>query len=146
MPTYRSDAHENDDRTVVYYDGECVMCNAFVRFLAGRELPDGLRFSTQTTEAFAQLLRARPSLAEIDSVVVARYAGGRLARVEVKSSAVAGVLRDLGGPWRYAAALIGAVPVLPDLVYDLVARFRPKAASGTCPVPPASIRRRMIYA
>ena len=121
------------------------MCDGFVSYLAKRKLPEHFRFSTQTTDAFRQLVAAHPDLAELDSVVVTIDEPGESRRVLAKAEAITSVLAQLGPFGKMLNGLRIAVPLLPNLIYDLVAYLRPKAAPGTCPVPPAEIRRRMVY-
>jgi predicted DCC family thiol-disulfide oxidoreductase YuxK len=127
----------------IFYDGACGLCHAVVRFVLRRDANGELfRFAPLQGETFGrEVVKAnRPVLP--DSVVVKTVEGHLL----VRSEAIVFVLRQLGRPWRVAAAVIGLVPsrVL-DLAYRAVARWRnrlfPRPA-GLCPVVPEHWRSR----
>ncbi|MYF04658.1 MAG: DUF393 domain-containing protein, partial [Holophagales bacterium] len=54
-------------RAIVYYDGDCALCNWSVARCQSRGVPPGVRFAPQDGESFARLTAARPELAELDS-------------------------------------------------------------------------------
>ena len=63
-------AERRPPRAIVYYDGDCALCNWSVARCLARGVPPGVRFAPQDGEAFAGLTAVRPDLAELDSMVL----------------------------------------------------------------------------
>ena len=119
------------------------MCNGFVAFLAERDLPEDVRFATQDSEAYRELVTAHPPLAELDTVVVhERYAHDYA--VYTKAEAVTRVLDRLGGIYPAVGRVRALLPGVANFVYDAVAARRPKYDDDACPVPPPAVRERLI--
>ncbi len=125
--------HERDHGPVLFFDGECILCNGFADFVLRRDRRHALRLATlQGTTAAALLGDAVriPAAGEEDGVsgaapvflsMIYRDEDG----VFRKSEAVRRVLSRLGGLWRGVSALMGLVPrPVRDAVYDVVARNR----------------------
>jgi predicted DCC family thiol-disulfide oxidoreductase YuxK len=134
---------ELGQREIIFYDGNCGLCHALVRFTVLRDRAARFAFAPLGGETF----RATPfaSLADLpDSVVVQTAAGKRL----IRSAAVLHVLRSLGGGWRAPAALLGVLPrPLLDWGYRVVARLRRKLFAppvAQCPRVPNSLRSRFL--
>ena len=129
--------------STVFYDSSCGLCHRWVRFVVRRD-PDGKQFEFAPLggQYFLGLVPASERAGLPDSVVV-RTAEGALF---VRSAGVLHILRQLGGPWRAVAAVIGVLPAsVNDFFYDQVARlrrrwFRPPA--DVCPALPAHLRAR----
>lgn len=130
-------------REVIFYDGHCGLCHAFVRFTAQRDHAARFAFAPLGGETFRAAPLASPADLS-DSVVVRTATGGWL----VRSAAVLHVLRSLGGGWRALAALLGVLPrPLLDWGYRVVARLRRKlfaAPVAQCPRVPDSLRSRFL--
>jgi predicted DCC family thiol-disulfide oxidoreductase YuxK len=104
----------------ILYDGDCNLCNSQVRFIRKRDRENMFRFvPLQSEEGRSMLRSAGLPEDELDTVVYVKD-GKDLTR----SSAVLGILRDLGGGWR----LLGVLGIIPsgirDFFYRLVARNR----------------------
>jgi len=130
---------------IVFYDGECGLCQGFVRFLllCDRE---GRRFlfSPLQGRLITQLLDPA-TLAALPDTLVMRSADGR---VRIQSEAVLGALDRLGGFWRLVAILGRIAPRrVRDIVYAWVAGTRRRMFGGThyhCPLVPADLRDRFV--
>lgn len=135
-------------RTIVFYDGECAMCNTFVRLLLRAGVPDGVYFASQQGRAWAELLAEKPWLNGVDSVVVLT-ARGEEKELRIRSEGVLWTLAQLRAPWCLAwAVMLLPVPLL-DIGYRVVARFRRRLSrafpgAAACPVPAAGDRGRFI--
>lgn len=108
--------HRSPPHTVVFFDGECGLCNRFVDFLVRHDAGGALRYAPLqgiTAATFERLPRT------LDSVVVVQDA-----RVLVKSDAAIAVLAQLGGAWRLVSAARLVPRVMRDAIYDVVARNR----------------------
>ena len=130
-------------RHIVFYDGACGICHAFVRFALPRDSTHALDFAPIGGATFARAVGASASSLPDSVVVLAR--DGRLL---VRSRAVALVLRELGGPWRVLGAILLAIPApIADAGYAAIASLRRRlmpAPSGACPLVPAHLRERLL--
>ena len=146
---------------VLFFDGDCILCNGFADFVLRRDRRHALRLATLQGETAAVWLargETSPSVADaaegpgpasgpdpgpgFRSVVL--YEAGATYR---KSEAVRRVLRHLGGAWRVVASLFGLVPRgVRDAVYDVVARhrFRWFGRRAACRMPAPEERDRFL--
>ena len=136
---------EPSKHNIVFYDGECGLCQGFVRFLliADRK---GRRFlfSPLQGKLITQIVD-RATLAVLPDTLVLRTAEGQ---VRIQSEAVLGALDRLGGFWRVVGILGRIVPRrVRDAVYAWFARTRRRVFGGThyhCPLVPAHLRDRFV--
>ncbi|MFN0242230.1 MAG: thiol-disulfide oxidoreductase DCC family protein [Planctomycetota bacterium] len=136
----RGDAAQSDR---VYYDGECGLCQRFVRFVIAEDVHGALRFAPLQGASFRAFIepRAGAGVDLPDSVVV--ETGPSLL---VRSNAVLHVLERLGGIWRALGVIARCVPWrVRDVAYDAIARTRKvffRAPPSACPVLPADLAAR----
>ena len=132
---------------VVFFDGECPLCNRSVAFLARHDAAGRLRFAhLQGRYAAEQLTPAVRNTARDGSVVLLEPAHD--GRVSLRSAAVLRALAHASAVWRPLALLAGsrlAVRVL-DVLYDFVAQRRDAwfGRHDTCALPDASFRARFV--
>ncbi|MYB20142.1 MAG: DUF393 domain-containing protein [Holophagales bacterium] len=138
---------------IVYYDGDCPLCNWSVARCLSRGVPPGVRFAPQDGESFQRLTAVRPDLAELDSMVLqilpATRAGATPAspppgEIKVRSEAVLWLAARLDGPERWLAPLARIVPrAVLDWGYRILARNRQQVGRrlAECPVPTPEQRR-----
>ena len=129
------------DRPIVFFDGECGLCNASVNALLDRDPAGVLRFAPLQGETAAELLPAGDREC-LDSLVLLDGTGR-----SDRSAAVARILRHLGG--RYAALgwLLTAIPKpLRNAAYRAVAKVRYRVWGRTegCRVPGPGERERFL--
>lgn len=109
----------------VLYDSECNLCNSQVRFIKKHDRKNLFRFVPLQSEEGNDMLReAGLPGNELDTVVYAKSG-----RHYLRSSAVLGILRDLGGGWRILGSLVIVPAVIRDFFYRLVARNRHRLSS-----------------
>jgi predicted DCC family thiol-disulfide oxidoreductase YuxK len=136
-----STAAPEQPRETIFYDGGCGLCHALVRFTATRDRAGWFAFAPLGGEHFLASV-AHPPASLPDSAVVQTVGGELLFR----SAAVLHVLRQLGGAWRAAAAIVGVLPrAFLDWGYDVMARLRRKLLApptDTCPLVPPPLRNR----
>lgn len=126
----------------VFYDGSCVLCHGFVRFLLAEDRARGVRFAPLHGPTFERELAPAARALLPDSVVVL----GDEARPRLRSEAVCQMLATLGGLWRLLSMVLVLVPrPLRDLGYDCVARVRTAFFGRTkeaCPLMPNALAAR----
>ena len=118
---------------LIAYDGVCVLCNGFVRFLLRHDRQGRLRFASSATAAGAAIFARAGQDADNPASVV--LVDGELRYFE--SEAIIRAVEALGGGWRAASILRIAPRSLRDAAYRLVARNRYRwfGRLGTCPRP-----------
>jgi len=127
---------------VVSFDGVCVMCNGFVRFLARHDRNRRLRFASSGSNAGAAAFRAvgqdpdRPfSVVLVDGEQ--RY---------VESDAIIRSITALGGIWRLAGAARIVPRFVRDATYRIIARNRYRwfGRLDQCPLPDPALGDRFL--
>ena len=129
-----------DERPVVFFDGECGLCNGFVNFAMARDPRGRLTFAPLQGETAKDRLPA--SDRGLDTVVFLDDGGTR-----ERSTAVIAALRRLGGVWPAVAAVLAVIPrPVRDLGYRVVAanRFRVFGRRDTCRTPTPEERGRLL--
>ena len=122
----RRDRHMTARDPVLLYDGLCGFCDRTVQFVLARD-PDGpMRFATLQGEFAASVLRDRPALRDIDSLILIEPSGDDSApMIRTRSDAAIALGRYIGGGWSVIARLARLAPApLRDAAYDLFARHR----------------------
>ncbi len=108
----------------VLYDSQCNLCTSQVRFIKKRDRKNLFRFvPLQSGEGKKMLRDAGLPDNELDTVVYEKSG-----RHYQRSTAVLGILRDLGGGWRLLGSLVIVPAFIRDFFYRLVARNRHRLA------------------
>lgn len=127
---------------VLSFDGNCVLCNGFVRFVMRHDAHRRLRFASSGTPAGAAIFRAYGQ--DPDNPVTVVLVDGEQRYGE--SEAILRAVAALGGIWRLA--LLGRVIPrgLRDAAYRYVAanRYRWFGRLDHCPVPDAATAERFL--
>ncbi len=125
---------------VMAYDGGCLMCSKTVRFFAGEDRHDLIRFVTLQSAA-GRAMEAEAGTERLESVLV-RHGERTFAR----SAAVVELLAALGGHWAVLGFSLGLVPRrLRDGAYRLVAKRRHRRGGGdACSLPTEAVRSRLL--
>ncbi len=131
-------------RVLVAFDGKCVLCNGWVRWLAARDPEGRLLFAPLQGRTVERLREAKlPIPDDLRGVVVVEPRG----RVLVGAAAVVRLLAYLPWPWRALAVLATLPPSPLQLLYDWVARNRYRwfgTTSQLCELIPPHIRSRLL--
>ena len=138
--TRLSEAFGVPDGTVLY-DGVCVLCSAWFRFVTARDRDARFRFTaiqSRRGRALAVRLGIDPDNPRTNAVIL----GGR---AHVRSDAAIQVLRMLPG-WSWAGLLRVAPRSLRDWIYDGVARnrYRLFGRTETCMIPRSDLARHVL--
>ena len=129
------------DDDVILYDGVCVFCSRWVRFVATRDVARRFRFTAIQSgygTRLAQAFGIDPNDPDSNAVI---HDG----KVFFKSDAALTVLSNLPG-WGWARVLFAVPKPLRDAVYNLVARnrYRIFGKYETCFVPDAEMKARVM--
>ena len=124
-------AAKRPEGPVVFFDGECGMCNRFVDFLMARDTRGVLKYAPLQGKTAETLLAEE--FRGLDTVV---YRDEE--RILPRSTAVAATLADLSGVWTVASWALWLIPKpIRDLGYRIVAanRFRLFGKRQGCRLP-----------
>jgi len=129
------------DDDIILYDGVCIFCSSWVRFVAKRDVARRFRFTPIQSDygtRLAQHFGIDPNDPDTNAVIH----GGT---AHFKSDAALTVLSQLPG-WSWARALFAVPRALRNPLYNLVARnrYRIFGRSDACMVPDALLRERVI--
>jgi predicted DCC family thiol-disulfide oxidoreductase YuxK len=144
--SYRTDVQVpafDDTRPVIVFDGVCVLCHSFARFVARHDREQRFRFASAQS-ALGQGLFRHYGLNATDFETNLLVADGRATG---KLSAFSLIMRQLGLPWSVLGHAVRLVPpAIGDPAYDVIARnrYRLFGRYATCAVPDASWRARVI--
>ena len=132
----------DDSVGLIVFDGVCVFCSSFARFVLSHDRSGRLRFTMAQSnlgQALYRHYRLDPNDFETNLVIV----NGRLYE---KLAAFLKVMAELGWPWRVLAVL-GALPrPVADWLYDRIAknRYRIFGRYGRCITPSTELEARLI--
>jgi len=134
---------------VLFFDGECGLCNRSVRFLLRMDRHGRLKFAPlQSDLAQAYLRQHGLPTEDFDSMVlVPEWSRRDLPEYTLRTTAVAAALKCCGGFANAMGTVLGWVPASwRDAVYKLVARWRYRLWGKwqTCPMPKREWTRRFI--
>jgi len=129
------------DDDVILYDGVCVFCSRWVRFVAARDVAKRFRFTAIQSDYGTRLAQAfgiDPEDPDTNAVIHGGVA-------YFKSEGVLATLSLLPG-WRWARALHLVPKPIRETVYNLVARnrYRIFGKYNSCFRPDAEMRARVL--
>jgi predicted DCC family thiol-disulfide oxidoreductase YuxK len=129
------------DDDVILYDGVCIFCSRWVRFVIARDTARRFRF-TPIQSGYGTRLAKSFGIDPDDPDTNAVVHGGV---AYMKSDAALTVLSHLPG-WTWTRALFAVPKPLRDAVYSLIARnrYRIFGKYETCFVPDADMRARVL--
>lgn len=119
-----------NNQQIIFFDGVCNICNAFVDFVMKRDPERKFVFAPLQGESAKRYLGDKSQLLKS----MALWSQGQILE---KSDAALSVIQQLGGFW-YCFGVFWIVPKwLRDLVYDFVARnrYRIFGKRETCRLP-----------
>lgn len=127
---------------LVVFDGVCVLCNRFARFVHQHDRSGAFRFATAQSPAGRALYQSVGLSPDAMDTVLVRHRG----RVLQKSDAVFAAVAAFGGVWRIVTVARLVPRPIRDWFYDRVARNRYKLFGrlGSCPLPAPGLRDRFV--
>ena len=132
----------NDNKSIVIFDGVCVLCSNIVRFIIRYDKKDIFRFASIQGESGKKLIadRIKPS-ADPETVILIDNG-----KYYYRSAAVLRIFKKLPGGWPLLYALI----IIPAPVRDFFYKFVAKKRYGwfgryeQCLIPDDNIREKFI--
>ncbi|MCK7614698.1 thiol-disulfide oxidoreductase DCC family protein [Roseibium sediminicola] len=125
---------------LIVFDGICVFCSGFARFMVKHDRRAGFRFvdaHSQTGRALYRLFDLDPDLMETNIVI---HDG----RVHTKMASFTAAMASLGWPWK-ALTVLNLLPrSLANWIYDRIAQNRYRFGRRACPLPSAELKERLI--
>lgn len=130
---------------LVFYDGECGLCDHIVQFLLSVDKKEKFLFAPLQGKTAAELLQELPEqYKQVDSLILVENYGTERQHFYVLGKAAFRICWLLGGFW----AIPGAISFLPAFLYNwgyrLVARNRKHFLSETCILPKTQYRNRFL--
>ena len=125
---------------IVFYDGECLMCSGFLKFLSKFPLPKEMKISQLQGARFEQLKKEKSGLSEIDSIVVLEIRNNDEEIIRIKANGILWVLSKVNKGFLPVKLLYNIFPFFGNCIYDIVAKYRKKTSPDSCPIPPPEIR------
>ncbi len=125
---------------IVFYDGDCGLCNRSVQFVLNHEKSSKVYFSALQS-AFAQQFFEEKQFAKPDLTTFYFYKEGRLYS---KSTAALKLTGFLKFPYSMLQLFLVVPTFMRDFVYSFVAKRRLNFANAFCVVPSSENRKRFI--
>lgn len=128
-------------RPILFYDGECGLCDKTVQWMLKRDPHHTMDYAPLQGSTYAAIsLPDKPT--GLGTVVFFDRDA-----LLVRSNAVLGALRCLGGVWRPLAAIASILPLsIRDRAYNFIARRRLRWFGGkdSCKIPSIADRSRFL--
>jgi predicted DCC family thiol-disulfide oxidoreductase YuxK len=127
---------------VIFFDGVCNLCNGFVQFTIKRDKKSHFKFASLQSETAKKMLPENFFADQKLSSVVLLEDG----KFFSKSTAALHILRGLDGPLKLLYAFIIVPPVVRNLVYDVIARYRYRwfGKRESCMIPTPELKNRFL--
>lgn len=130
-----------DNKYIVFFDGDCGVCNFWVQWILERDKKDRFLFASLQSEAGQQFLtKEKLSTTQFNTLYLLQPD----AKYLLKSRAVLKIATLIGG----AYSLLGLGRLMPrfvsDYLYDKVSENRMKISSQKCFLPDADQKRKFI--
>lgn len=133
---------------IILYDGVCGLCNRFVKLVLRLDKHGTFRFaSLQSPFADGILQRHGINPLKLDTVYLVLDYGSAEEHLLARDQAVALILKQLGGVWRFCAAIFRLLPApLRRWLYNLIARNRYHIFGKyeSCPLPDERTRSKFL--
>ena len=113
-------SNRDGSKTLLLFDGECLLCNKWVRFLRRVQKEGSFEFAHIESD-FARPIIEKFNLLELDSVIVIDNG-----KAYLKSKAILRIATKLKAPYSWAYILVIIPNFIRDWMYDIIARNRQK--------------------
>ena len=114
--------------SIVFYDGDCGLCNFVVQFILKNEREEKLMFCSLHSEFAIEFLKRKGHDATLLNTLYF-FDGSKIYR---KSSAALQIIKFLKSPWQ-GFLIFWIVPwFIRDIFYDIIASIRKKIVPSSC--------------
>lgn len=128
------------DVDLIVFDGECVFCSSFARFVAKHDRVGRFAFVTSQSATGRALCIANGINPDDPESNIVRVDG----KAHLKFRAFTTVMRVIGWPWR-ALGVLGIIPrTVANWVYDRIAKNRYVFGRRQCILPSPELKARLI--
>lgn len=129
------------DKHIVFFDGECGVCNFWVQWILERDQKDQFMFASLQSDFGQKFLSERGLETKVFNTM---YLWKPNQYYLIKSRAVLQIANLLGGIYK-ASAIAKLIPAfLSDKVYDVISKNRMKLANQKCYLPTPHQRKKFI--
>jgi predicted DCC family thiol-disulfide oxidoreductase YuxK len=131
-----------DDKKIIVFDGVCILCNSFVQFILKKDRSRQFYFTTAQSDFVKEKVKTMTfKVNPMESVIYLKNG-----KVLTESSAVLGILSDLGGIWKLLSIFRIIPPVLRNVAYRFCAkrRYRVFGMLETCMLPSSEWKNRFL--
>ncbi|MEM1157091.1 MAG: archaeosortase/exosortase family protein [Verrucomicrobiota bacterium] len=132
---------------VVFFDGECFMCNKSMRFLLNIDRQQRLWFAPLQGKTAEQVIKRRDNLDfDLKSIILVENLDTEHEQVSLRSTAVLKAMESTGGVWMLAGVFLWVPAIIRDAVYNFVAKNRIKWFGKTemCSLIPSERQERLL--
>ena len=130
------------DKNIIVFDGVCILCNSFVQFILKKDRANQFYFTTAQSDFVQEQVKSMQfKVNPMDSVIYLKNG-----KVLTESSAVLGILSDLGGIWKLTSIFRLVPSFLRNAMYRFCARrrYRVFGMRETCMVPSPDWKNRYL--
>ncbi|MBC74581.1 MAG: thiol-disulfide oxidoreductase DCC [Halobacteriovoraceae bacterium] len=128
------------DKPIVFFDGECALCDSFVSFVLKADKDRNFYFAPLQGHTAKKYLTDK-TLGDVDSVIL--FDGNQTL---IKSEAVLAIMAKLGFPWSIFLVFKAIPKAIRDVLYELVAKNRIKlfGKKDMCKLPSTKERQQIL--
>jgi len=130
------------DKKIIVFDGVCILCNSFVQFILKKDRANQFYFTTAQSDFVQEQVKSMQfKVNPMDSVIYLKNG-----KVLTESSAVLGILSDLGGLWKLLSIFKLIPPFIRNAAYRFCAkrRYRVFGILDACIIPSSDWENRFL--
>jgi len=125
---------------IYVYDGDCLMCSRFVRFMIDHDKTGRLQLATAQSETGRVIYVEEGLCPDAMETAILRVNGRTWTNLHLFTEGLA----YCGWPWKLARVLHLLPRFASDWIYRRIANNRKLFNRGTCPMPTNEMRARLI--
>ncbi|WP_196893835.1 thiol-disulfide oxidoreductase DCC family protein [Aureivirga marina] len=132
-----------EDKSVIFFDGVCNLCNNSVIFIIKRDSKNHFLFAPLQSEESKKLLQHyKYTVSELNTILLLENN-----KIFTKSSAALRIARKLKGLWFLMAIFLIIPKPIRDLVYDFIAKNRYKwfGKKESCMIPTPETKAKFLF-
>jgi len=130
------------NKTVVLFDGICNFCNSSVNFIIDHDKKNRFKFAAIQSPAGQELMKKF----NLDSMNLSTFVLVEGGKYYTKTTAALRVAKVLGFPWNLAYIFILIPPLIRNIVYNIIARYRYKwfGKRDACRMPTPELKEKFL--